>query len=302
VPTEIRVWERVRTAGEAEAFDPDLPGLDVVQSRTVPYRCDGTDSEALMLAAVKLTLPRTVPSGELLLYLKTYNWTYEGGGLWDVNVLYTAKKPGQIVFTFDTEGGTQHVTEALDEVVWRPDGNKQGALQFHNAIGATQDQVEGADVVVAGFKFTLTKRFLATELPADYIASVLYKGTGKTNKDVFSVEYKGQVLVFNPNELLFMGARNNEGQVGDDEIELTFSFQASENLTDIVLGKPPPKTDNGDAPPAESNAITVASKDGWQYLWVRYQDKQETKMLVKQRYAAVVNTVYRQFNYADFRL
>jgi len=59
--------------------------------------------------------------------------------------------------------------------------------------------------------------------------------------------------------------------------EITFAFAASPNVTDLTIGN-----------------ISGISKKGWDYLWCRYADFEDTdaKMLVKRPIAVVVNRVY----------
>jgi len=80
--------------------------------------------------------------------------------------------------------------------------------------------------------------------------------------------------------VLFCGAGGSKR--GEEDWEVTFKWAASPNKTDIKIG-----------------GITVPSKEGWHYLWVRYRDKddQAAKELVKDPVAAYVEQVYE---YSDF--
>ena len=59
--------------------------------------------------------------------------------------------------------------------------------------------------------------------------------------------------------------------------------RASPNRTNIVIGE-----------------ITVASKKGWEYLWVRYADAEDAaaKAIVKVPVAAYVEKVYEEGDFA----
>ena len=64
---------------------------------------------------------------------------------------------------------------------------------------------------------------------------------------------------------------------------ISFKFAASPNATGLVVGD-----------------ITGIAKKGWEYLWVRYADAEDTsaKVLVKKPIAAYVEQVYPYGNFA----
>jgi len=68
---------------------------------------------------------------------------------------------------------------------------------------------------------------------------------------------------------------------GDDEWEITFRFAASPNVTGLTVGD-----------------ITGVDKKGWEYLWVRYSDAEDQKVLVKQPTAVYVEKVYESGSFA----
>ena len=76
-------------------------------------------------------------------------------------------------------------------------------------------------------------------------------------------------------EVLFLGASGSKRSTGDWEI--TFRFAASQNRTGITIGD-----------------ITDIVKGGWDYLWVRYEDSEDTgaKQLVKKPVAVYIEQVY----------
>ncbi|MFN9131136.1 MAG: hypothetical protein ACK5XO_00450, partial [Phycisphaerales bacterium] len=107
-----------------------------------------------------------------------------------------------------------------------------------------------------------------------------YKGaifncTGKTNAGGF----KG----FAPGEVLFLGATGSKrGDGPDDDWEITFRFAASPNETGLSVG-----------------TITGINKKGWEYLWVRYADAEDTGSgaIIKKPIAAYVERVYDDANF-----
>ena len=87
------------------------------------------------------------------------------------------------------------------------------------------------------------------------------------------------VIPSDDGEVLFMGASGSKR--GDDEWEITFRFAASPNVTNLTIGD-----------------ITGVDKKGWEYLWVRYADAEDEKVLVKQPTAVYVEKVYESGNFA----
>ena len=80
--------------------------------------------------------------------------------------------------------------------------------------------------------------------------------------------------------MLFLGASGSK--TGVEHWEIAFKFAASPNVTNLDVG-----------------GITVSSKKGWEYLWVRFRDADDAaaKSLVKRPAAAYVERVYES---ADF--
>ncbi len=73
-----------------------------------------------------------------------------GDLLWEGIVRYGTIPPtNESVFSFDTGGGTQHITQSLQTVEsYAPSG--QTAPDFKGAIGVTADSVEGVDIYWRG--------------------------------------------------------------------------------------------------------------------------------------------------------
>jgi hypothetical protein len=95
---------------------------------------------------------------------------------------------------------------------------------------------------------------------------------------------------FQPGEVLFLGASGaRRGTDPDDDWEITFRFAppASPNATGISVGD-----------------ISGISKKGWEYLWVRYADQEDTgsHAIVKRPVAAYVERVYESGSFAALQL
>jgi hypothetical protein len=193
--------------------------------------------------------------------------TVTESGIWTATVRYGRIQPIQIgddgEWSFDTAGGTQHITQSLGTVNRYPDTSPD----CKGAIGYDGERVEGGDISVPVFNFSETHRFSASTVnPAYRIA--LYRLTGKTN----DAAWRG----FAAGEVLFQGVSGSY-RSGDDVVELTFRFAASPNRTNINVG-----------------GITVSSKKGWDYMWVRYADNVDGDNIVKQPVAVYVERVYEE--------
>jgi len=233
------------------------------------YVVDGTEDDAAVRALVEATIP-AIYAG---LVFQSYHISHQGSGLWEVSVRYgkkEPKEPGESSFSFDTGGGTTHITQSLQTVnSYAPPG--EAPPDFKGAIGVNNDSVEGTDITIPVYNFKETHYIPIALVTPAYKATLFYL-TGKVN----AAPFKG----FAPGEVLFMGASGS--QRGQEDWEITFSFAASPNATGLTIGD-----------------ITGIDKKGWEYLWVRYQDSEDADVLVKQPAAVYVEQVYP---YGDFSL
>ena len=203
--------------------------------------------------------------------------------VWSGTVEYTrpenereVPETGDSSFSFDTGGGTQHITQSLETVgSYTASGT---APNFKGAIGVTHDSVEGVDITVPVYQFAET-HYLANSVVTNAYKGKLFRLTGK----VCNASFKG----LDEGECLFLGAIGSQRGSGADW-EVTFLFAGSENKTNLTVGD-----------------ITGINKKGWEYLWVRYQDVTEDSpglvapMVVKQPVAVYVERVYEYGNFAD---
>ncbi len=120
----------------------------------------------------------------------------------------------------------------------------------------------------------MNRTFILNELVTQAYKLSLFQLTGKVN----SAGFKG----FARGEVLFLGASGSKR--GFDDWEITFRFAASPNATNLTIG-----------------GISGISKEGWQYLWIRYEDEEDisAKTLIKRPSAIYIEQVY---NYGDFAL
>jgi hypothetical protein len=233
---------------------------------------EGTNDDAVARAALAAEAPTTFnglvrqkPSIEPL-----------GENLWDGRVRYVKDsyeqpQTGDSAFSFDTTGGTQHITQSKANIAkYAPSG--QTAPDFGGAIGVTHDNVEGVDITVPVFAFNKTRYIDPSDMTQSYITA-LYALTGKVNSTVLNIDVDGVTLTFQPGECLFLGATG--GKRKQDDWEINFRFAGSPNATNLTIG-----------------TITGINKKGWEYLWVRYADSEDANVIVKKPVAVYVEKVY----------
>lgn len=220
---------------------------------------------------------------------ESYSVNYLGDDAWQVTVSYEktgADDDGQTdplrrSRSFDTSGGTQHITQA--------DGGKitstgttttrtgtetrfpSNAPSMNSAIGVDGDSVSGVDIVVPALSWTESYDVPSSYVTAAYIRAVAAL-TGTTN----DANFRG----FAAGEVLFLGCSGNQdwdADKGDGPWSLSYKFVASPNVTGQTIG-----------------SITGIAKKGHDYLWVRYEDSVSGSDLIKRPKYVYVNTVYKE--------
>ena len=249
------------------------------RAATLVYVLRGTVDEAAAVAALEATAPTDFHGLRRQPVTVEPVWVDEGNpdaGLWTGTVRYaqrasaTVPQTGDAVFSFDTGGGTQHLTQSL-ATVSRHGAPGTTAPDFQGAIGVSQDRVEGVDITVPVYSFAETHYLPDAQVTSAY-KQTLCGLTGKVNAGGF----RG----FAAGEVLFLGASG--AKRGAEDWEISFRFAASKNATGLTVG-----------------AIGPISKKGWEYLWVRYEDAADdaAQALVKRPVAAYVEKVYEDASF-----
>jgi len=174
---------------------------------------------------------------------------------------------------FDISTQTQRVTQGrATQGAWDSSGSITSP--FKNAINATADGVEGADIQVPVFTREFTKIFENDDITTSYIGN-LFSLVGKMNNATF----KGGAA----HEALLVGVSGAQ-RTNDSEAdwELRFRVAFSPNETGLSIGD-----------------ISGIDKDGWDFLWVQYEDAEDGNNLVKVPKIVVVERVYEE---GDFSL
>jgi len=174
------------------------------------------------------------------------------------------------VYSFDTGGGTQHITQSLLTVGKYPND----APSLGGAIGYDGDAVAGVDIVQP------VSNFAETHYLDDTTISTTYK---KNVSTITGTMNNGSFRGYDPGEVLFLGASGTrKGDSSSSQWEVTYKFAVSPNRKNFKVGD-----------------ITVSQKYGWDYMWVRYADHvdDEKKTLLKKPVAVYVERVYKVSNF-----
>jgi len=184
---------------------------------------------------------------------------------WKIRVHYEpyTSDPPEDLFTFDTTGGTQHITQSIaTRGAYAPPG--MTPPNFQSAIGFDGERIQGVDIGVPVFSFSETHTFTSSEIDESYKIAV-YNLTNCVNNAAFRGLAAG--------ECLFLGASGSQRYGG--EWNITYRFAGSPNRANLSVGN-----------------ITGISKYGWDYLWVLYADALDSGIVVKRPAAVYVEQVY----------
>jgi len=223
------------------------------------------------------------PGANVQLRAESYSVSYLGDDAWHVEIQYEKmgadpEEPAPLrrSRSFDTTGGTQHITQAEYEVPY------PGGAPFQSfAIGVDGQSVNGVDIVVPQLSWTETYDVKSAYVTAAYIKTVAGL-TGTTNNASFRSFPTGEVLF-----LGCSGQQEWDEQKGDGPWSLSYRFVAS------------PNCGSGQTRPAITiGSITGINKKGHEYLWVRYEDDVQSDTLLKKPKHVYVNRVYPEGNFS----
>lgn len=171
--------------------------------------------------------------------------------------------------TFDTGGGTIHVCHAISQVgAYAPSGLV--AIPSYGLVGVTKDGVEGVDIPAREFHWSETHILPISYVSHEY-AKTLYELSSTVNNAAWRSYAAGEVLF-----------KHASGSARDNETcEITYSFAASPNLTSLSIG-----------------GVTVPTKQGWDYLWVRYEEELADNALTKKVRMVYVDRVIERKDFS----
>lgn len=207
----------------------------------------------------------------------SYSVSYLGDDAWQLTVDYVkdgvedGTEPLKRSRSFDTTGGTQHITQAESETIYG------GGPSVQKAIGVDDNGVNGVDIVVPQLQWQESY-----DVPNSYVNDAYIRNVATITGRVNAASFRG----FEPGEVLFVGCSGSQewdDQKGRGPWSLSFRFVASPNVTGQSIG-----------------SMTV-DKKGHDYVWVRYSNENdsETVSMVKRPQYVYVNKVYKD---GDFSL
>lgn len=247
------------TAYIAERYDSrpstsgEAPRLDMI------FVVRGTEDESEVRGLVKLNAPKTYEDLDLM----SIDTDPQGGGVWYATARYELLDfPGD--FEFDTSGGAQRLATSL-ATLQRVALPGYQAPDYQGAINVNEDRVEGVDITIPVYSFSETKHYEAAEVTPAFKLNIFHL-TGRVNHAPFQGFAKGEVL--------FLGATGIKR--GREHWAITYKFAASPNVAGEPLG---------------SGGLSV-TKEGWEHLWVRFEDDIDSHRLVKIPVAFYVERVY----------
>ncbi|MFN5916787.1 MAG: hypothetical protein ACK48K_08520, partial [Planctomycetota bacterium] len=141
-------------------------------------------------SVAKNLMASAVPDKVGDLFLDDYHIVHLGNGVWEGTAHYVKWK-SESQYSFDTGGGTQHVTQSIANV-GKYAATGFTAPDFMGAIGVTDDRVEGTDITVPVFNFTET-HYIEKALVTGAYKLALFNLTGKVNGSGFKGFAKGEV-------------------------------------------------------------------------------------------------------------
>ena len=241
-------------------------------SQTNVFTASGSNDNAFVLAYATAATPSVASTTYGTLYRQDISVDPMGFENWKITVPYaTAKREtGSYRLTFDTTGGTVHITASKATIgKYAASGT---APDYKQLIGVNGEDVAGADIVVPALKLTCHYRHPAAVISLSrikYLASV----TGTVNSTAF--------LSFAAGEVLFLGCSGSEGT--DAETEIQYQFACSSNATGLTIGD-----------------IASVVKKGHHLAWIKYEDGTDTAggtiYPVKKPQFCYVERVYEEIN------
>lgn len=240
--------------------------------------------------------------GSVLLPRAEIRVTPESYTVWSGVVRFV--KSNAPIYQFDLSGGTQNLKQSLRTLrsysnnwafrtgyipatgeVPKPHGANCVMLAPPNhrgAIGWDGDTVNGVDIVVPVYNWSETF-YIAGNLITGAYKAKLFALTGKVN----DAPFRG----FEAGEVLFLGARGSRR--GIEDWEIYFGFSASQNKSDIYIGRVNDQPTDGEIGPI--------NKRGWEYLWIDYQKSEDAsaKAIIPKPKAVYVEQVYEEGAFSD---
>lgn len=267
-------------------------GKKATSSYVKSYKVFGTADDTVLHAAINSEISANGAYWQypgvagMQLRAEQYSVSYLGDDAWQVTISYEkggaedGTEPLKRARSFDTTGGTQHITQAAQGDIVGVSGNAvttasperrfpPSAPMMNGAIGVDSNGVNGVDIVSPQLQWQ--EQY---DVPNTYVTSAYIRGLAGITGTVNNASFRG----FAAGEVLFLGCSGNQewdDQKGRGPWSLTYRFAASQNVTNKTIGD-----------------ISGIDKKGHEYLWVRYEDGVSGADLIKKPKAVYVDKVY----------
>jgi hypothetical protein len=243
-----------------------------------------SDLVALVIASPSVVPPVDTVNGAAI-FIEKFTYQEFGGGCWDVSAYYKGLG-AQWRLSADTTGGTRKLNYSYATIASYDCSGAFGTPTDHGgAIGVTSQGVDGVDIIDPKFDLTINATLKLSQLAASYLL-VLRDLTGRVNAAPYAINYKGQFIQFDTEELLFKGVSFN--QTSTDDLDITYKFSGQKSIV------------------ANDNlSIGVASpilKQGWQYLWVEYSEVTTADAVTRKPKYAYIERVFKTGDFTQFVL
>jgi hypothetical protein len=274
-------------------------GKKATSSYVKSYKIFGTADDVELHAAINAEISANGAYWQypgvvgMQLLAEQYSVSYLGDNAWQLTINYSkdgaedGNAPLKRARSFDTTGGTQHITQAAQGSIVGVSGNAvttasperrfpPSATAMSGAIGVDSNGVNGVDIVSPQLQWQ--EQY---DVPNAYITSTYIRGLAGITGTVNNASFRG----FAAGEVLFLGCSGNQewdDQKGRGPWSLTYRFAASQNVTNKTIGD-----------------ISGIDKKGHEYLWVRYEDSVLANDLIKTPKAVYVDKVYMDGDFSS---
>jgi len=201
-----------------------------------------------------------------------------GGDMWSVEVPYgKLERPeqGSINWSFNISGEQIQITHAKKHVATFP----AGAANHGGAIGVRQDgngqTVEGCKVYVPVFSWEETHYYAYNIVATHTFLTKLKSLVATVNQDPWRIWGKG--------ESLLLGASGSKQ--GEKDVGITYKFAQATTVTGKKLGDVPTGIEY--------------DKEGHHYLWIEYEQDDDSDNLIAVPKAVHVERVYDYGDWAN---
>lgn len=234
-----------------------------------------------------------------------------GGDCWD-GVVHYEKNPNAVEMTFNISGSNSRFMYSRETVAGynctdADAGSEIGfdIPDFGKGIGWNGTSYDGVDVESARMEFTISKKFKASLLGGEYIAT-LFQLAQKVNDDTWTyvwaqseseeVEWT-QTLTFAKGSVRFRGASIK--QDSDNNLDITYSFLYQRGLHNGVGEVGGVQVPDDNITIGDSEAIEM---EGHQVLWIFFGGATNANHAIKEPKAVYVERVYDYANFDDLQL